>query len=174
MTAQIPETTLGSEFSSVGATATDWATGQEALAGAELYWLSTVRGDGRPHVTPLIGVWLDGAAYFCTGPDERKTKNLAANTNCVLTTGHNTMEEGLDIVLEGTAEREHDAHARGEAADAFEQKYGELITSLEGTFYGLGDDIRHGGALLFRITPRAVFGFGKGAEFSQTRWLFAD
>ena len=49
-----------------------------------MYWLSTVRPDGRPHVTPLLGIWLDGALYFCTGPDERKAKNLARNPRCIL------------------------------------------------------------------------------------------
>ena len=44
-----------------------------------MYWLSTVRPDGRPHVTPLMSVWLEGALYFCTGPDERKAKNLVRN-----------------------------------------------------------------------------------------------
>lgn len=41
---------------------------------AELYWLTTVRPDGRPHVTPLIGVALDAAAHFCTGLREHKAR----------------------------------------------------------------------------------------------------
>jgi hypothetical protein len=32
-----------------------------------MFWLSTVRPGGRPHVTPAAGVWLAGALYFCTG-----------------------------------------------------------------------------------------------------------
>ena len=36
--------------------ATDWRTVSDALAGAELYWLTTVRGDALQHVTPLVGV----------------------------------------------------------------------------------------------------------------------
>jgi len=31
------------------------------LEKAEVFWLSTVRPDGRPHVTPMVSVWLDGA-----------------------------------------------------------------------------------------------------------------
>jgi hypothetical protein len=34
----------------------------------------------------MAGVWLDGAVYFCTGPTERKARNLAQNPSCVLTT----------------------------------------------------------------------------------------
>jgi hypothetical protein len=34
-----------------------------------------VRADGRPHVTPLISVLVDGALHFCTGATEQKAKN---------------------------------------------------------------------------------------------------
>ena len=46
------------------------------LERAELYWLTTVRADGRPHVTPLIAVTADGAVHFCTGLREQKARNL--------------------------------------------------------------------------------------------------
>ena len=68
-----PVTELGA-FSSDGAVATEWAKALVDLQDAEVYWLSTVRPDGRPHVTPLLGVWLDGGLYFCTGPAERKAE----------------------------------------------------------------------------------------------------
>jgi hypothetical protein len=76
-----PITELGA-FSSPSSTPSEWSLGRAALTNAEVYWLSTVRPDGRPHVTPLRGVWLVGAMYFCTGPDERKAKNLAENRHC--------------------------------------------------------------------------------------------
>ena len=60
--------------------------------------------DGRPHVTPLIAIWLDDSLYFCTGATERKAKNLARNPHYVITTGCNRLE-GLDIVVEGDAVR---------------------------------------------------------------------
>ena len=86
MVEQEPVTVL-SAFSSPNAVATEWSLARAELASVEVYWLSTVRPDGRPHVTPLLGVWLDGALYFCTGPNERKAKNLSANHHCILTTG---------------------------------------------------------------------------------------
>jgi hypothetical protein len=67
-----------------------WPEALELLVRAELCWLSTVRPDGRPHVTPLPAVWHGGAPHFCTGPEERKARNLADNPHCVLTTGQNT------------------------------------------------------------------------------------
>ena len=66
MTEPEPVTEL-SAFSSSGAIPTEWGKGRRELQDAEVYWLSTVRPDGRPHVTPLLGIWLDGALYFCTG-----------------------------------------------------------------------------------------------------------
>ncbi len=54
------------------------------LEASEIFWLSTVRRDGRPHVTPLPAMWLDGALHFCTGPEEQKAKNLEGQrrTSC--------------------------------------------------------------------------------------------
>src|ERR1019366_10589359 len=80
-----------SAYSSPNAIPTAWSRARTELAAAEVYWLSTVQPGGRPHVTPLLGIWLDGALYFCTGPDERKAKNLAENWGRVLTTGRDDL-----------------------------------------------------------------------------------
>lgn len=98
-----PTGELEPQFSSEDATPRAWSEGRQRLEQAEVYWLSTVRPDGRPHVTPLLAVWLGGALYFCTGPHERKAKNLDQNPRCVLTTGCNALNEGLDLVVEGDA-----------------------------------------------------------------------
>lgn len=94
MTERTPTTTLDREYSSPGASARAWSDGQRTLEAAEIYWVATVRPDGRPHVVPLLAVWLDGAVYFCTGPDERKAKNLDANPHCTVLTGANRWGKG--------------------------------------------------------------------------------
>jgi uncharacterized pyridoxamine 5'-phosphate oxidase family protein len=160
-------------FSSPGASETSWVRGREQLVDAELYWLTTVRPDGRPHVTPLIGVWNAGGLYFCTGPTERKAKNLSQNANCILTTGRNDLD-GLDVVAEGKAALVTDDAELDTVAGAFEMKYGSRFTAPGGTWFGLGDEIRRGGAVLYRVAPSTVFGFGKGVEYSQTRWRFSS
>jgi len=48
--ARQPVTTLAG-FSSEDAVATTWASGRSVLEDAEVYWVSSVRPDGRPHVT---------------------------------------------------------------------------------------------------------------------------
>ena len=59
-----PETTLDRRFSDPEAEATGWAETKQALDAAQLFWIATVRSDGRPHVTPLVAVWVDEALYF--------------------------------------------------------------------------------------------------------------
>ena len=166
-----PVTELCGAFSSPGAAPVPWARGRDELRDAEIYWLSTVRPDGRPHVTPLLGVWLRGAFYFSTGAAERKAKNLATNANCVVTTGVN-MLSGHDVVLEGSSAVVHDEGALNEVADTFEAKYGDHFTAPDGTWAGLGDAIRSGQTPVFRVAPVTAFGFAKSDPFSQTRWRF--
>jgi hypothetical protein len=137
-----------------------------------VFWISTVRPDGRPHVTPLLAVWHDDAMYFCTGPEERKAMNLRQNPKCVLTTGQNGLD-GFDVVVEGHAVEVGDRAELGLIADAYESKYGVRFTASEGTWFGFSDAIRAGKALLYRVAPTTILGFGKGEQFSQTRWRFA-
>lgn len=164
-----PAGVLNPEFSSPDAVATEWAEAREHLAGAEIYWLSTVRPDGRPHVTPLISVLLDGAYFFCASASERKAKNLVGNPNVVLTTGSNILAKGLDVVIEGVAVRITDPVLLQRVADAYVAKYGLdwQFTPRDGLFHHEDGNP----AEVYAITPVVGFGFARG-EFSQTRWVF--
>jgi nitroimidazol reductase NimA-like FMN-containing flavoprotein (pyridoxamine 5'-phosphate oxidase superfamily) len=170
MTDTEPIAELDPAFSSPDATPTSWADARRQLQAAEIFWLSTVRPDGRPHVTPLIAVWIDEALYFCTGPTERKARNLESNTQCILTTGCNAIDRGLDLVVEGDAVRTSDEAILKRVADAYASKYGDpfVFTVRDGAFR----NDESGEALVFRVAPRKAFGFGKGDVFSQTRWRF--
>ncbi len=135
-----------------------------------MYWPGTVRRDGRPHVTPLIAVWYEGAFYFCTGAREQKAKNLEQNPHCTVTTGCNTYNQGLDIVLEGDATRITDEALLQRIADAYEAKYGSdwHWDVRDSAFHGSEGNV----ADVFAITPTKALGFAKGAPFGQTRWRF--
>ena len=61
-----PDTTLDARFSDSGAAAAGWDETRRALEEAQLSWICTVHSDGRPHLTPLVAVWLDEALYFST------------------------------------------------------------------------------------------------------------
>jgi nitroimidazol reductase NimA-like FMN-containing flavoprotein (pyridoxamine 5'-phosphate oxidase superfamily) len=165
------------QFSSDAASPTTWAEARVQLENAEVYWLSTVRPDGRPHVTPLLSVWVDDALYFCTGASERKAKNLAQNPHCVLTTGCNARDTGLDIVVEGEAVEVSDHTRLQRVADAYELKFGSdwRFTVRDGAFYHSAESLRGadpGKAKVYEVAPSTAFGFNKGSKYSQTRWRF--
>ncbi|MFG3144148.1 pyridoxamine 5'-phosphate oxidase family protein [Streptomyces sp. NPDC048243] len=179
--AQQPVTELDARYSSalnprLGAeevVATDWAEARRELGAAEIFWLSTVRPDGRLHVTPVIAAWHEGVLYFSTGPAEQKAKNLAHHGHCALTTGTNSLAEGLDLVIEGTAERVADPALLEEVIIAYEGKYGAHITSPEGTFHGMSDAFRKGDVAVFAVAPSTAYGFGRDdGVFTHTRWSF--
>ena len=177
MSRKEPTAELDSQFSSDDATPMPWAEGRERLEGAEVYWISTVRPDRRQHVTLLLSVWLDDALYFCTGPDERKAKNLVRKPHCILMTGCNALDEGLDVAVEGDAVRVTDEARLGRVADAYLAKYGSgwRFAVRDGAFYhdpGSVRDTDTGAAWVYGVSPKQVFGFGKGEPFSQTRWRF--
>ncbi len=158
-----PRAELHVPFSDPKATATPWARARGVLEKAGVFWLSTVRPDGRPHVTPLVAVWVDGSLYFCTGPDEVKAKNLARNARCILTTGCNAFRKGLEC-------------RRGEV--------GVVTTTRAGVWKRKYDDFWHfevrdgafhheaGKALVFEVAPNKVFAYSRGRMYSATRYRF--
>jgi general stress protein 26 len=166
----VPTAEIDSRFSDPEAGATPWSDTAHVLEHAELYWLTTVRADGRPHVTPLIGVAQDGAVHFCTGLREQKARNLEHHSQVALTTGNNTWAQGLDVVVEGTAVRVADRDALQLLADAYEAKYGSAwhFDVGDGAF-GTGDDA----AAVFRIEPSKVLAFAKEPH-AQTTYRFTD
>jgi general stress protein 26 len=117
-----PTTSLDERFSGPDATPTTWDAAQGVVGAAELFWLTTVRRDGRPHVTPVVAVWVDGALHFSTGAEEQKGVNLRSNPHVILTTGSNGWESGLDVVVEGDAVRTTDDATLRRLAAAWKEK----------------------------------------------------
>jgi general stress protein 26 len=165
-----PTAVIDKRFSDPEAGATPWSDAARVLEHAELYWLTTVRADGRPHVTPLVGVAQDGAVHFCTGLREQKARNLEHRPQVALTTGNNSWAQGLDVVVEGTAVRVTDRDALQRLADAYEAKYGSFwhFDVGDGVF-GSGEDA----AAVFRIEPAKVLAFAKEPH-AQTTYRFTD
>ena len=160
---------LDTRFSDPEAEPTPWADVVGVLERAELYWLTTVRADGRPHVTPLIGVVTDERVHFCTGLDEQKARNLEHNDRVAITTGNNAWASGLDVVVEGRAVRVSNDETLRRLADAWEAKYGEVWHFDVG-----GGMFRHsdgGGAAVFRVEPAKVMAFAKKPH-GQTTYRF--
>ncbi|XVU30178.1 pyridoxamine 5'-phosphate oxidase family protein [Actinoplanes sp. CA-054009] len=165
---QQPIAELHPQFSSPGAEPRPWADVEEALTRAKISWLSTARPDGRPHVTPLPAVWHENALHFCTGATEQKAKNLSRNPRCAVTTGTAQADEGLDVVVEGTATRVTDAARLTELAALWKSRHGWDFHPTDGLF--VGDEGNQ--ALVFAVTPTKILAFGKGEPYSQTRYTF--
>ncbi len=163
-----PVSTLDPRFSEPGVAPTTWSETLEALEGAQLSWLTTVRADGRPHVTPLVAVWLDDAVHFSTGASEQKAVNLQRNPHVIITSGCNEWERGLDVVVEGDAIRVTDSEHLDRLAEAWTAKWdGRWRYEVrDGAFQHSA-----GEALVFAVRPVKVLAFGKG-HFSHTRHRF--
>ena len=166
----MPTPKIDPRFSDPAAGPTRWGDAEAALARAELYWLTTVRADGRPHVTPLVAVAYDGAIHFCTGLREQKARNLESSPLVALTTGTNTWAQGMDVVVEGEAVRVTDTATLQALAAAYLAKYGEdwHFDVGDGVFLDGGDDP----GAVFRIEPAKVLAFAK-APHAQTTFRFA-
>jgi general stress protein 26 len=161
-----PIAQLNEGFSERGATTPPWAAVTGVLSASGMFWLSTVRRDGRPHVTPLPGIWADGRLYFCVGSQEQKARNLESNPSCAVAAGANEFRAGLDVVIEGAAVRVTD---RGQLERLAAMWKSKLDWDFEVTDGGFHDPAGRLG-LVFGVTPAKVLAFGK-SPVSQTRYL---
>jgi general stress protein 26 len=75
---------------------------RDGLENAEVYWLSTVRPDGRLHIRPMAAVWQDGALHFAEGPSLVKAKNLTRNARCAMMIGRNSPPTGWTWLWKAT------------------------------------------------------------------------
>lgn len=167
----MPVTTFDQEYSDPAATATSWEDTCKALETAELFWVSTVRADGRPHVTPVVAVWWDGAVWFSTGANEQKFANLSTNPHVVMTTGCNRWDGGLDVVVEGEAVQVTNDQVLARVAEEFRSRWDGRwqFTASGGCFRGSDGT---GEAMVFSVRPAKVFAHAKGDPFGATRHRF--
>jgi general stress protein 26 len=168
MAATTPISELNTDFSSPEATARPWPDVDRVLTTAEMFWISTVRPDGRPHVTPIPAIWHDNALHICTGEQEQKARNLDHDAHCVLTTGTPSIDTGLDVIVEGTAARVTDRDRLATLAALWKERLNWDFQVGEDSFTDDGD--RKG--LVFAVSPAKILVFGKGEPYSQTRFRF--
>jgi hypothetical protein len=171
-----------------GATATPWPRARERLVEAESYWVATVRADrhagaDRPHVMPVLGLWLGDTLVFSTSPTSRKGRNLERNPNCVVTVSSGR-RPAVDLVVEGRAARVTEETGLRRVAAAYADKYGWQVTVRDGALDGDGAPTAGPPPyVVYVVTPTVVFGLpgvagtddkGEGVEgaFGPTRWRF--
>jgi hypothetical protein len=167
------------------AKATSWAEARNRMEKPEkyrTYWLSTVRADGRPHVMPVLGLWLDGAFYFVTGESTRKGRNLLHQPDCVLTFGSQTLP-ALDLIIEGRATGVSDEATLKRVVDAYSSQMGWPLELRDSSVFGPNAPTAGPPPYaVFELTPAVVFGLpgvagtdeegGFERSFKPTRWRF--
>jgi nitroimidazol reductase NimA-like FMN-containing flavoprotein (pyridoxamine 5'-phosphate oxidase superfamily) len=101
----------------------DWADVEARLVAATTYWLATTRPDGRPHVVPRWGVWLDGHFWYDGAATTRHARNAQRNPACAL-----HLEDGTRaVIVEGeTQATRADADGLGARLSAAFGKYHDL------------------------------------------------
>jgi nitroimidazol reductase NimA-like FMN-containing flavoprotein (pyridoxamine 5'-phosphate oxidase superfamily) len=138
-----------------------WQHAVDRLTAAKNYWVGTTRPDGRPHASPIWGVWLDGAFYFDGSPETRRGRNLAENPSIVV-----HLESGDEVVI-----LEGEAHAAGRP----ERALAERVAAAYRAKYE-----RHGYAPqpeqwdeggLYVMRPRTAFAWTTFPT-DMTRWRF--
>lgn len=136
-----------------------WSHVSERMAQAMHYWVCTVSPEGRPHATPVDGLWLDEQLWFGGSPTTRRNRNLAANPAVCI-----HLESGTDVVIvhgEAQEVRGVDRALAVRLADESAKKYG----------YGLKPEQYEKTAGMFVLRPRMVLAW-KNFPRDATRWHF--
>lgn len=72
----------------------EWSRVEARLVASAQYWMATTRADGRPHVVPRWGVWVDGRFWYDGSPATIHVRNLGAEGPCTL-----HLEDGWQAVI---------------------------------------------------------------------------
>lgn len=134
-----------------------WSFVESRMTESRSYWISTTRPDGRPHVMPVWGVWLDSVLYFGTDRASRKSRNLSGNPAVVV-----HLESADEaVIVEGVASAGVDPEQLRRLDDAYLAKYKMRLTDAPGHL------------AVWAVTPRVVFAL-REKDFPQTatRWTF--
>lgn len=138
-----------------------WSEVEEKLRAASNYWLATVGPNGRAHVRPVDGVWVDGALCFGGSDETRWVRNLQANPAVTV----NLASEAEAIILEGTAEMitDPDHPLARPSAEASVKKYPQYYSGDETPAF----------QPFWAFRPARAFAWTlEGFPKSATRWRF--
>jgi PPOX class probable F420-dependent enzyme len=150
----------GVQAAAAGSGLMPWTEVERRLTVSHDYWVATIHPDGRPHVMPVWGTWLDDRVWFSSSRASRKARNLAADPRCTLTTD----DAQNPVVVEGEAERITEAGAISVFVDAVNAKY-----DADMTVDFLDPEVN----ATFTVRPATVIALTHG-DFtgSPTRWRF--
>jgi hypothetical protein len=132
-------------------------------------FLGTVSPEGRPHSAGFGPSWYDGAIYFVSGPETRKSRNLAQNPACTVS----MRLKGMDLVFEGTASRVTDPELLENLAAVY--RAGGWPAEVEGAAFTAPFSAPSAGPPpwnVYHFDFQTVFGVGTAEPNGATRWEF--
>jgi Pyridoxamine 5'-phosphate oxidase len=151
----------------------EWDRVREALTASRgamvTYFLATVRPDGRPHTAGVGAVWEDETLWVVSGPQTRKSRNLAENPACTISVSL----PGIDLVLEGRADRVTDAETLERLAAVYRD--GGWPAQVEGDAFTAPYSAPSAGPppwYLYRFTADTAFAVAGEEPHGATRWRF--
>lgn len=110
-----------------------WSEVDRMLSESRVYWIATTRPDGRPHVVPSDGIWLDAGLYFGGSPETVHMRNVRANGTAAAHIGDGT---SAAIVVEGTvADETPELDVAERLAEANNTKYADYGFKTEAKGY---------------------------------------
>jgi hypothetical protein len=140
-----------------------WSDVEARLVPSISYWLATVRPDGRPHVVPRWGVWLDGRFWYDGSPDTVHARNLTANPACTL-----NLENGTEaVIIEG------ESHPARADADGLGARIAQAFVKYHEQGYKPGPDAwasADGGGLRVLTPHLALAWFSFPADATRFRF----
>jgi Pyridoxamine 5'-phosphate oxidase len=138
-------------------TTMDWTAVRERLEQAPRYWLVTTRRDGRAHVVPVDGLWLDDAWWYGGAPDTLHQRNLERDQRVVV-----HLEDTMAaVVLEGSMRRvvpPPELAARLVAASKAKYGYGPPEAAYAAGLWSLRPDRARAWSAFPTDATRFVFG----------------
>jgi Pyridoxamine 5'-phosphate oxidase len=110
-----------------------WAAVEAQLEEAKVYWFASTRPDGRPHVVPLDGIWVDDLWYYGGADETVHRRNVDANPLAAL----HLPDPGRAVIVEGEVRRtkrtKQEAARLAEIANA-KYGYGSPASDYENAF----------------------------------------
>lgn len=134
-------------------------------------WLTTLDGDGSPHVTAVGSLWADGCFWFETGRTTRKGRNLTRDPRCTVAIA--TAE--FDLVVEGTAEVVTDRDTVGRLAARWAEGGWPCEVDSTGTALTAPFSAPSAGTppwSVYRVTARSAYAVATVEPGGATRWTF--
>lgn len=98
---------------------------ERCLRDDPVVWLSSVQGDGRPHLVPVWFHWDGRRIVAFSKPNARKVQNLRDDPRVMLAIG--TPGPGFDVELIEAAAELPDEPAERVMPDGFGDKYRDLL-----------------------------------------------